>query len=582
MNLSVEEWFDEIDNALEYRRIYGFEDSWTKLEMNYLNDPQSDTVIGANLIFSEGDTLLSSLIVPHPYYVVNPDDPAGVETAPVVESLENALAKPHKLNMKRQVERANLHNYLYGKGILKIGYDSEFGWNPKWDVGTLRAPWGLSYSQFDKKGKRIEFANVKPGMPWVLPVLAHDFLVPWGTGPDVDSAPWVAHRIVRATEYIKKDAKFKNTSSLKPQLSMDDYMKSYTVGPRQQRDRNQRLGRHKANGRMLFNELWEIHTKDDNKVRIICFTHDKFLRNEMDFLQMAIGGYPFVADSFIWHPRSFWTTPQAYYLGQHQHEQFDLSKQIHKQRRINVAKFLMLGDAISDDELTKLISGDVGAVAKAKTNSGKSIRDVFMAFPRTSNFDLMAESEIIRRNARDAIGQSRNQGGEFDASSRRTAREAMLVARGSATRMQRREDVVKHLYTEAMRKVIMILFRFWTTPRDVLIGEDWVKFNGAQMRGSYEFSVDLVNEPPLSPTQRKMEAIQMTAFFSQFPNLDIEKVERHIIAAIGDPRYRGFFKGLEQTPNLGSQMPPGGASSQTGEGRPVVGPGAGFGAGASQ
>ena len=120
MNLSPEEWQTEIENALEYRKLFGYEDAWEKIESNYLNDPRSDTVVGPNLVFSEGDTLLSGLIMPYPYYVVEPDDPMTIQSAPVVEALENSLAKPHKIGMKKQVEAADLHNYLYGKSILKI------------------------------------------------------------------------------------------------------------------------------------------------------------------------------------------------------------------------------------------------------------------------------------------------------------------------------------------------------------------------------------------------------------------------------------------------------------------------------
>jgi len=581
MNFTPVEWQDEIENALEYRRIFAFEESWNKLEGNYLNDPNSDTVVGPNLVFSEGDTLLSGLILPYPYFVVEPDDPLSTQTAPIVEALQNSLAKPHKLDLKKHVEQANLHNFLYSKAILKIGYDSQFGWNPRWDIGTLQGPMGLSRSQYDKKGKRIEFSSARPGMPWVAPVIAHDFVVPWGTGDDIESAPWVAHRIVRETSLIKKDAKFKNTTRLTPQISMEDYIRSYTRGPKKSRDQHQRLSRHKANGRAVFNEMWEIHSKDDMKVRVICFEHDKFLRDEMDFLQLAIGGYPFVTGSFVAHPRCFWSTPQAYYLGQHQKDQYDLSLQIQKQRRINVAKFLMMGDVITPDEMTKIISGDVGAVVRTKP--GKKIQDAFMAFPKSSNFDLIAETETVRRNARDAIGHSRNQAGEFDASSRRTASEAAFVREGSQTRLIRREDVVKHLYLETMRKVTMLVFKFWPNERDILVGTNWQKFVGAKLRGQYNYTVDLVSNPPLTPVQRKIEALQMTAFFLQFPNANMQAVQQFIIDSIADPRFEGFF-GAQGAPSaLGGQMSPAsGASAQGSSGRAAIGPGAGFGGGASR
>ena len=123
MNYSPEEWMDEILNALEYRRVFGCEDAWNKLEIDYLNDPLSDTAVGPNLVFSEGDTLLSALTVPNPYFVVYPDDPFCVESAPVVEYLENYLIKPNKMNLKDKIELSILHGYIACRAIMKIGYD---------------------------------------------------------------------------------------------------------------------------------------------------------------------------------------------------------------------------------------------------------------------------------------------------------------------------------------------------------------------------------------------------------------------------------------------------------------------------
>lgn len=565
MNLTVTEWHEEIKAALEYRRIFGREDSWETLENNYMNDPNGATAVGPNLIFSEGDTLLSALTLSDPYYVVEPEDELSAQSAAVVESLQNALAKPSQLNIKSHVEQSNLHNYLYGKGIMKIGYDSEFGWDPRWDLGTVQLPWGMSGTQFNKKGNRIENGIVRPGMPWVAPVLPHDFLVPWGTTHDMETAPWVAHRVVRLNAHIKQDPKMKNTTRLQAQMSMEDYIKSYSLGPKKDRDISRQLSKAKISGNMLYNELWEIHSKDDMRVRVICLTHDKFLRDGVDYIQAAIESYPFVASSFIYHPRTFWSTPQAYYLGQHQRDQFDLSVQIQKQRRINVAKFLMLGDAMTGDELTKLMSGDVGAVAKTKKNAGKKLQDLFMAFPKTSNFELIAETELIRRNARDAIGHSRNQAGEYDVRSRRSATEASFVREGSQTRLVRRENATTYLYVESMRKVIKIIFRFWTMPRDILVGQRWLKFNGAQLRGKYRYRADVVNHPLMTPTERTFEAMNMLAFFAQFPGLDINVVKTFVLDAVNDPRFTGFFgsEGQQQGLLQGQNSPASGASQRS-------------------
>ncbi len=568
--LTVSEWQDEIQAGLDYRELYAFENAWDTLEMDYLNDPKGSTALGPNLVFSEGDTLLSALIVPNPEYSITPLDVGSVESAPLVQSIANMFIKPEQMDIKASVEDGMLHCYLNSKVILKLGYDSEFGWNPKWDVGSLKNPWGMSYTRFNKKGQLIEFNSVKPGMPWVMAVAPADFVVPWGTGRDVESAPWIAFRVIRETQYFKDDPKYKNTSSLKPQMSMEDFMNSYHHGRQKYRIRYNRRDRGEGYYNAIYTEGWEIHDKRTGRIYMISFDHDKFFRDDPNFLMAAIGGYPVVTAGFTNHPRAFWSTPLAYYLGSHQQETFDLSLQANKQRRLNVLKFLMVADAMTPEERAKIISGDVGAIAEATLKSGKKLQDIFMAFPKGTNIDLMAESELIRRNAREVIGQSRNQAGEFDASSRRTAREAVIVDTGAGRRMTKKTDVAVYCYREVIRKSMLMVFSYWKQPRSILVGDKWRRFVGDRLKGRYAYNADLVNRAIMSPAQRKMESLQMMVYLSQFPNVNLAAVQQYVIAAADDPSFEGFFTGIQPQGAMQGRPQPGGGG---GEGRPTLGAG---------
>jgi hypothetical protein len=466
---TVQEWLDEIDDAIEYREKFAREDSWNELEDCFYNEQDSYASVGPNVIFETGDTLLSGLIVPDPDFSVDALDVESVANAGLVERLSNRLVGKPYLNLKQEIEQASVNNYLNGKGILKIGYDSEFGYDPRYDMGTIQTPLGFTRTQYDKQGRRIEYKNVKPGMMWVKAVHPYDFVVPWGSGQKVDDLPWVAHRFIRETAYLKKDPKYINTSRLEPQMSMRDFQTSYTYGNKSYRRRTNPLTRGSIFGKTdsIFNEVWEIHDRVNQKIYCVCHSHAKFLRKDDDAIQKALRGkLPFVTGNYVWSNRHFWTPPMAYYLGQHQKDQYDIHLQAGKQRRINVAKFIMTGDAMEDNEIDKLTSGDVAAVAKAK----KHIKDpskIFWPMPTGSNQELLAEAEYSRRNSRSVMGFSRNQAGEFDASSRRTAYEASKVFDGTQTRMQKKEDVTKDMYTETIQKVIDLVIAFWKTPRTV-------------------------------------------------------------------------------------------------------------------
>lgn len=526
----------EIDNALEYRRQFGMEDAWNKLELDYTNNPASDCTVGPNLVYSMGDSLLSSLTVPDPEILLSAEHPNGITRKPILESVDNWLIK--KLAMKAEVEDATLNSFLFGRAILKIGYDSEFGWSPYFDIGKGQNLMGLTLTQFDKKGYRIETGNTAPGMPWISSVSPHDLVVPWGT-KNIASAPWVAHRVIRLNEHIKKDPKYKNTTRLEPQVSMEAFMDSYGhVMAKTRRASSTTNASHNENVQSVFNVLWEIHDRMTGRIFVVSPDYDKFLRNGIDALQ--VGGLPFVSTTLVRHPRSFWTTPQAYYLGQIQSTSHDISTQSEKQRRINNLKFIGSKGAMDPDEMNKLISGDVGAIGLAETT--QPLRDIFVPFPQGNSMDFIMQSNAARSDARDMIGFSRNQLGEFDASSRRTAREATFVKEGSELRSSRRMSSVTDLYISAIRKINKIIFRYWKLPRYAMVGNEWVKFTGDELDGDYLYDMTLSTKRHLSMAQRKIEAIQMVAQLSMIPGVDIDALKQYAIDASGDPAFESMLR----------------------------------------
>lgn len=549
---TAEEWLVEIDNALEYRRLYGREDKWVSLERSWQNDPGSEAAIGPNLIFGMGDSLLSDLTVPDPEFVASPEHPAGVDRAPIVEYTDNWLVR--KLHMKDHVDIGLLNAFLKCRAILKIGYDSEFGYAPYYDIGTREQPAGMTLTQFDSKGRRIESTNTMPGMPWVSVVDPADFVVPWGT-LFLESAPWAAHRIIRKTEYIKKDPKYKNTTRLTPQISMEDWMKSYSKTHHGKRRVSTTGNTYNANQKPEYNVLWEIRDRMTGRVIVVTPDYDKKLRDDFDALQVC--GMPFVSSTFVPHTRSFWSSPLAYYLGAIQSTSFDIAKQGEKTRRINNLKFLARTGAMTSTQLTKLVSGDVGAVGFVDTS--RDLKDAFMPFPQGSQMDFIIQADQVRKNAREVIGYGRNQLGEEMQSSRRTAKEVMSVERGSQKRTGRRGSAVISLYINAMNKINKIWFRYWRTPRYALVGKDWKPFTGDEIEGDYLLDLSLTNKRSVSKGQRKVESLTLGIQMMQM-GVPPEAVLKYIMDASSDPAFESLLASAgqgkaPQPPKAGAQQP---------------------------
>jgi hypothetical protein len=539
---SPAQWIEEINQGLEFRRRFGVEDEWAKTEaLFYGVDSTLKDQSGPNVVASTGDSFLSELSIAEPYIEVKALQPQFVAAAPVLERLDNNLLDD--LNVAQAFEDADFFAFLWGKGVLKVGYDSEFGYSPKFDV---QEGLGATLTQFGAKGGRIESAFTRPGMPWVSAVLPHDLCVPWGTRYLELDARWVAHRIVRHIDEVKADPKYSSKRSLKPTLSMQDWISSY-----QQSKQPYRVGEPLRSPRVVSNEveyveLWEVHDRMSGKIFVVSSHHDSFLRNEKDLLQIE-GELPFVDVSFVPRARSFWVTPDAHYLLAHQAELTDIAIQTTKQRRASVLRFLSRRGSIKQDELDKLLSGDVGVCAFAE-ESGQPLGEVLMPLqPYSGNQQLAMDAEYVRRNAREVVGFSRNQMGEFESKGRRTATEASYVARGASSRTGRRFGVKQRSYGQLIRKLNNIVFAFWTTPMVVALAgaegeQQWVEFVGSKLRGHYTYKVNLTSAYVPSLQERKMEALQLYQMLSQDPAVDQMGLRKTLIGAFNDPTFTSNFK----------------------------------------
>jgi hypothetical protein len=510
--LTVDEWFTELNDGLEFRRRYGLEDNWAKIEALAGSADLSMVSSGPNLLYSMGDDLLSTLNVPNPALLVDPLTMQEMQSSPIVESIDNQLIK--QLQMNDEAEIATYCAYLWGTSFCKIGYDSEFGWSPEFDYNGVKQPAGLSLTQVNKKQQYIEFNEYEPGMPWFQAVMPHDIVVPWGTR-DIDRAPWVAHRVVRHIQDIKDDVKYSGKRELQPNMSMSDFMKSYQTSVKPYRIGSDDIMKSlEIDGEAEYVELWEIHDKRTGKIYVIATGHDKFLRNEGNSLQL--GGLPFVELGFTPKTNRIWRTSDAQYLLYAQAELTDISVQTTKQRRLNVLRFLYKKGAIDKPELEKLLTGAVGAAVGVDADD---LRTVIAALQMGNNQNLYQEADFVRSNARETSGFTRTQAGEY-AGARTSAYEVQQVQEARDTRMTRRQQKIANLYINSFRKINEIIFKYWKTPRIIkTVGQDgaiaWQNYIGSQLKGKFAYDLTFNSAPFVTDSSRQQEALQLFQFAMQ-------------------------------------------------------------------
>jgi len=543
--MKPKEWIEQIHKGLEFRRIYGQEDDWYGTEKLFFE--RDVQVFGPNLIQSTGDALLSDLTVPNPRILVTPRNGEMMVSAEILEALDNYLLE--RLRLRESVEDCFLWVFLWGWSCAKIGYDSEFGFDYKGMApgmdGTL--------SQFDKKGRRIETGPGETGMPWVIPVMPHDIVVPWGTRK-LRNAPWVAHRIVRHVDDIKADMKYKGTPIAT--MSMKDFMESYQTTMKPYRTAVDLSGSTSSSEEVFFAELWEIHDQEDGKVRVVQTGGDGFLREEEDSGQ--INGLPFVELSEGMRTSAMWTTGSARYLRQSQEEMDDISQTAQIQRRISVIQFLYRKGAIAKEEFDKFMRMQIGAGIAVEEGVG-SLDEVIKALtPVNNNNALYVDADFVRRNAKEVVGMSSNQMGEFDKSTRRTATEVQTVSQAASTRMSRKHAMMGGFYGEIIRKVNQLVFTFWDDSHMVRVtdpwgGEKWEKVDPERIKGEYDYSVSFSSEPPVSEGSDFAKSLQAFQILAADPMVDPVALRGVLARAFRDPSIKKVF--LKERPMESQNAP---------------------------
>jgi hypothetical protein len=537
--LTVDEWVDEINFGLKYRSKYGNEKEWAKIEAIFYNVHDSQMNAGPNIIYSTADALLSELLVPNPYLTLKGRRPESINTARLLERVDNNLVDD--MGMPKEVEAMSLNAYLWGSGILKLGFDSEYGWDPKHDISGKKNPSGLTLTQYDSRtGRLIEYADVQPGMPWVKSVLPHDIVVPWGT-KSLDDCPWIAHRILRHIDDVKADAKYTVRNGLKPNMSMADFVKSYQTVMKPYRMGTQ-LGRGTDEGETEFVEMWEIHDKRTKKIFVIATGHDKFLRNAENNLQ--IEGLPFVGLSFTPKARTFWTTSDAHYLKVSQGELSDIAVQQARLRRTMNFKFMYAEDAFDEEEMAKLMSNNVGIGVKLNKSVDPQKAITFITPP--PNYELANQANQVMQNIKQTVGMNANSFGEYQ-SGRKTASEVNAVQEGAGQRMSRRQTLIRDVYVGTFKKVNPMCQLFWRKPRVVeVVGPNgiptWVQYSGQHLRGEYLYECGFSNVQAETLDSRRQQALQVFQVLSQDPRIDPVKLAQYVANAYNDPEFSFIFK----------------------------------------
>jgi len=505
----LEDWKQAIRLGIRYRMLYGRSKKWQTYK-NYYRGHFVEGTVPVNIIYAIGRSIIPQIYFRNLRVNITARRPGYWPNALVLERVDNVLLE--EMGLKQTFKSMILDSYLCGNSMGILGYDSEYGFNPSfaseqgYQDGTL--------SQFSEKGEKIEYNyNISPGMPWFQRCNPLDFIVPWGTHK-WEEAPWFAFRKMRPLRDIKEDPKYTNKNDLKA-----------VYKTRLEGSDNESIRTTTEDFKTEFVELWEVHDQRSGQVFALSLDHDKFLRDEID--EMQVEGLPARTLSFNEDPDYFWCTPDCRLIEQQQLEINDIRTMAKLHRRVALLKVLYDKNMLKPEELEKLLDGNPKVGVAVDTGINGDIRRAVALFQSHVPPDLSMAAAEVREDVREIIGFSRNQMGAYESpGGRRSATEANIVRAASMIRIDERRDAMADLFSSVMRATNQCIFKNWNDQRIVdFIGPDgaryWVRFTGREIKGEFAYKVNPEEAMPANQGTRRQDFIEIMNVASKIPNIDI-------------------------------------------------------------
>lgn len=549
----AKDWISKVDLGIKFRDWQAKTSKWEDYRNMYRGDWGTEDPV-LNIMYSTYKTILPRTYFRTPTVTVTPRRPEFTFHARVIEAVDNYLLR--ELKVKKQMKRALHDSWHCGTGVIKLGYDSEFGYIPEQGIDVD----GGSVTQLSRKdAEKIEYRTfIKPGLPWALRCRPEEIVVPYGYD-DQDSLPWVCHLVWRPLNDVKEDIKYIRNATSKLQ---GGYIPN--IGMVKDSKRPQGFSFKDDEPYCLIYEVRDLKTG-----RIYAFCEDKVILDKNDSLQ--IEGLPYEFLILNEDPVFFWGIPEAKYVEPQARELNEIKKAASKNRKYNLLKFLFEQGTITKEALDLLMSDDVNDTGAGIPVSSDHIGSSILPLqPHNLTADLEKDKQMILSDNRETVGVSRNTSGEYIPMTSKTATEAQLVQQGIDIRIDERRDIVADLLVNIVSKFNQMVFKFWTTERVVEIvgpsgAKEWIQYTGDQLKGEYFLSIDPDSGVPVSRRLRYEQVGKLAEFYKGDPFIDqIALRKLHL----------NQYEWIDPTTTLLTREPMGEPGMSGQEGLPGMGPGA--------
>lgn len=500
-------WIRQIRLGLEFRKRTAYEEKWPRWR-NYYRGLWAPDVLPSNLFFKMLRTMVPRIYFHDPAVSIT-SQRAGLEyalMAQLLQRVDNCLIR--EMGMKKQIKKLVHDNFMFGTGVGKLGFGSQYQSTPE-SLGDTVAP-------LVRGREALEYnLNIQPNMPWFLRTPVDSYVIEAGA-VDKDAARWDAYIIRRPIEDIRSDPRLRNNKDLQPATyRLDTKNKMEFRNPIETVD------------------LYEIRDRKTGKVFIISpMMQDKTLLFEDDaFFRLGID----VSNPLIFNDddENFWGIPDAQILEPNQLEMNEIRTLRMYHRRLSVLKILAKRNGIKPEEIDKLLSPDVAAVAFTEGDPRTVIHQMT---GENIPSDLAESAMEVMQDVRETLGFSRNEFGEFKPGSHSpTATETQAVKAASEIRVDERRDLIADMLVKVINDVHPIMFNHWNKEQVIDIAgplgiQLWVVFRPMMLkRGAYNVKVDPDTSVPETKEVRQAKALTAYGVLKENPLIDPTKLTQYLL-----------------------------------------------------
>lgn len=536
-------WMRQARIGLQYRKVAAYEERWNDWR-SYYRGHWDEKVMPSNIFFKMIRTTVPRIYFRNPSVSIT-SRRGGMEGfifAKLLERTDNKLIKTMRIkeNLKRQIQ----NTWMFGTGVAKLGFGTLFHSTPEAGNFETEQPY------IDQGRNKVEYDfTIQKNMPWYKSCKTNQYIIPAGTTYKED-ARWECFTFSRSLDDVISDPRLKNTDKIKSVSANTNMGFRITPG-----DMSYELTRP-----VDMVDMYEFRDKKTGKVFILTpqLTDNCLFESDDGFLQLGIEvGHTLVFND---DDENFWGVPDSKILEPLQLEKNDIRTTMMYHRRLSILKILAKTGSISREQVGKLLSEDIAAVAwmNGNPNTDIKIMEVANSIPQ----GLKEMEAICDQDMRETVGFSRNEFGEFSQGREKpTATEVSRVNASSDIRIDERRDMVADLLVNVVSNANRLIFRHWQKEQvEQIVGPAgltfWVAFTPAMLgKHNYECNIDPDSAAAETKDMRTQKALILYNTLRTNPLVDPYKLTSYLLHELHGVAFDDMIAGVPGSAGMTPQNP---------------------------